>query len=250
MSVWPLCYHDGVPRQPPSTTRSPLSDERESYPLDVLFVGGGPASLAGAIHLSHLIKKHNERARAEGKEGKKEIAAEIGVIEKAREFGQHGLSGAILNPKALAELIPDFREKGCRLGTEVRHDAFYMLTRTGSLKVPEFLVPPENDNRGMFTISLQRFAKWLAEIAEGEGIFLFPATTGVKILEENGRVVGVQTGDKGLGKDGSPKGNFEPGLNLNAKVTVFGEGPRGTLSEDLINRFKLRDGRNPQVFSL
>ncbi|HZE88911.1 MAG TPA: electron transfer flavoprotein-ubiquinone oxidoreductase, partial [Verrucomicrobiae bacterium] len=98
-----------------------MSDERESYPLDVLFVGGGPASLAGAIHLSHLIKKHNERARAEGKEGKKEIAAEIGVIEKAREFGQHGLSGAILNPKALAELIPDFREKGCPLGTEVRH---------------------------------------------------------------------------------------------------------------------------------
>ena len=224
-----------------------MAQERESYPLDVVFVGGGPASLAGAIRLATLIRDHNEKAKAAGKS---EIAAEIGVIEKAREFGQHGLSGAVLNPRALADLIPDYAEKGCPLGAKVRKEAFHLLTRTGQIKVPEFLVPPENDNHGFHVISLQRFTKWLAEIAESEGIFLFPATTGVEILYDGDRVAGVRTGDKGLGKDGAPKGNFEPGLDLMAKVTVFGEGPRGTLSEDLIARFNLREDRNPQIFSL
>ncbi len=225
-----------------------MSEPREEYPLDVLFVGGGPACLAGAIRLARLIRDHNASVKAGS--GGAEIAAEIGVVEKAREFGHHGLSGAVLNPRALHALIPDYREKGCPLGVQVGEDAFYFLTRAGHLKVPHFLVPPDNDNRGFYTLSLQRFTKWLAEIAESEGVTLLPGTTGVEILYEGDRVAGVRTGDKGVGKDGAPKGNFEPGLHLRAKVTVFGEGPRGTLSEDLINRFNLRAGCNPQIYSL
>jgi electron-transferring-flavoprotein dehydrogenase len=225
-----------------------VTQERESYPLDVLFVGGGPASLAGAIRLARLVRRHNEEAA--GGSGRGEIGVEIGVIEKAREFGQHGLSGAVLNPRALAELIPDYKERGCPLGTQVRKDAFCLLTRTGHLKVPEFLIPPDNDNRGFHTLSLQRFTRWLAEIAEAEGVFLFPGTTGVEILYEGSRVAGVRTGDKGLGRDGAPKANHEPGLDLRAKVTVFGEGPRGTLAEDLIHKLGLRSDRNEQIYSL
>jgi len=225
-----------------------VTEPREEFPLDVLFVGGGPASLAGAIHLTRMIRAHNEKAKAGS--GLSEIAAEVGVIDKAREFGHHGLSGAVLNPSVLAELIPDYKEKGCPLGTQVRRDAFHFMTRTGHVKVPDFLIPPENHNAGFYTISLQRFVKWLSEVAEGDGVMLLAGTTGTEILLEGSRVAGVRTGDKGLGKDGQPKGNFEPGLDLKSKVTVFGEGPRGTLSEDLINRFRLRDDCNPQIFSL
>jgi electron-transferring-flavoprotein dehydrogenase len=227
-----------------------MSQKRESYPLDVLFVGGGPASLAGALRLTQLINKHNEAAAESGGAAGSPMEVEIGVLEKAREFGQHGISGAVLNPIALSQLIPDFKEKGAPLGSMVQHDAFYMLTRSSSLKVPDFMVPPDNDNKGFYTLSLQRFTKWLAEQAEAAGIFLFPGTTGIEILYDDGRVSGVRTGDKGLDKDGGKKGNFEPGLDLIAKATVFGEGPRGTLSEDLTARFNLREDRNPQIFSL
>ena len=226
-----------------------MGEERESFPLDVLFVGGGPASLAGAIHLSDIIGRHNARIES-GEANGKPLELEIAVIEKGREFGHHGLSGAVLNPTALEELIPDYAEKGCPLGKRIERDAFYYLRPDGHVKVPDFLIPPDNDNKGFHTLSLQRFTKWLAEIAEARGIYLFPATTGVEILTTDGRVSGVRTGDKGLERGGGRKPNFEPGMDLQAKVTVFGEGPYGTLTEDLIHRFKLRDGRNPQVYSL
>ena len=226
-----------------------MPQERETFPLDVLFVGGGPACLAGAIHLAHLLTRHNE-AVAAGKSAGAAVALEIGVIEKAREFGHHGLSGAVLNPAALEELIPGFLEKGCPVARLIKKDAFYYLTSNGHIKVPDLFIPPDNDNKGFYTISLQRLTKWLAEVAEGLGIYLFPATTGVEILYDGERVAGVRTGDKGLERGGGRKPNFEPGIDIQARVTVFGEGPYGTLSEDLIHRHKLREGRNPQIYSL
>jgi electron-transferring-flavoprotein dehydrogenase len=150
----------------------------------------------------------------------------------------------------LAELVPDYLEKGCPVSRRVEKDAFYYLTRSSHIKIPHLLVPPENDNRGFYTMSIQRLVKWMAEVAEGLGIYLFPGTTGVEILHDGDRVTGVRTGDKGLDKDGGRKSNFEPGLDIQAQVTVFGEGPYGTLSEDLIHRHRLREGRNAQVYSL
>jgi len=223
-----------------------LGESRESFPLDILFVGGGPASLAGAIHLAGLVARHN----ASGVAAQVPLALEIGVIEKAREFGHHGLSGAVLNPVALEELIPDYLAKGCPVARQIRKDAFYYLTPNGHIRIPGFMIPPENDNKEFYTISLQRLTKWLAEIAEGMGIYLFPATTGVEILDDGERVAGVRTGDKGLERGGGRKPNFEPGINIESKITVFGEGPYGTLAEDLIHKKGLRRRRNPQIYSL
>jgi len=226
-----------------------MTETREEFPLDILFVGGGPASLAGAIRLAQLVAQRNEAIRAGSTPGP-ELALEIGVIEKAREFGHHGISGAVLNPVALAELLPDWLARGCPVARQVGKDSFHLLTRNASLRVPDILVPPDNHNKGFHTISLQRLSKWMAGIAEEMGIFLFPATTGVEILYEGERVAGIRTGDKGLEKGGGRKPNFEPGIDIKAKVTIFGEGPYGTLSEDLIHRHRLRDGRNPQIYSL
>ena len=226
-----------------------MSDTRETFPLDVLFVGGGPACLAGAIRLAERVRRHNADIASGALKGEP-LALEIGVIDKAREFGQHGLSGAVLNPLALAELLPDYLEKGCPVSRKVEKDAFYLLTRSGQIRVPHALVPPENDNRGFYTISIQRLVKWMAGIAEEMGIYLFPATTGVEILYEGDQVAGVRTGDKGLEKGGGRKVNFEPGIDIQAKITVFGEGPYGTLTEDLIHRHRLRASCNPQVYSL
>ena len=216
--------------------------ERESYPLDVLFVGGGPAGLAGAIRLAQRIRQHNEAGS--------KLEAEIAVIEKAEEFGLHGLSGAVLDPSALAELYPDYQERGCPLSRQVGDDGMFFLTGRRALRLPGFALPRNMHNRGLPTVSLQRFTRWLAERAEEEGVFLFPGTSGVKLLLDDDQVVGVRTGDKGLGRGGHPRANFEPGLDLNAKLTVFCEGPRGTLSEDLIRRHDLRRGRTEQSYSL
>jgi electron-transferring-flavoprotein dehydrogenase len=222
----------------------PAALERESYPLDALFVGGGPAGLAGAIRLSQRIQAHNESGQGAP------IEAEIAVIEKAEEFGLHGLSGAVLDPSALAELYPDYRDRGCPLSGEIREEGVFLLTERRAHRIPGFALPRNMHNRGLPAVSLQRLTRWLAEQAEQEGVFLFPGTAGVKLLTEKDRVTGVRTGDKGLQKGGGQAGNFEPGLDLNARVSVFCEGPRGTLSEDLIAQFGLRADCNPQSYSL
>ena len=218
--------------------------ERETYPLDVVFLGGGPAGLAGAIHLAQRIRAHNTSGASQP------IEAEIAVVEKSEEFGLHGLSGAILNTQALAELYPDFEKRGCPLGRRVDEEGMFFLTQRRAFRIPSLALPRNMHNRGLHSISLQQLTRWLAEQAEAEGILLLPGTSGVKILYEEDRVVGVRTGDKGLLKGAGRKPNFEPGLDLRARLTVFCEGPRGTLAEDLMARFDLRADCNPQQYSL
>ncbi len=146
----------------------PAPLERESYPLDALFVGGGPAGLAGAIRLAQRIRAHNEAGVGAA------IEAEIAVIEKAEEFGLHGLSGAILDPSALADLYPDYRERGCPLSGVIQDDGMFFLTGRRALRIPSIALPRNMHNRGLPSVSLQRFTRWLAEQAEQEGVFLFP----------------------------------------------------------------------------
>ncbi len=212
-----------------------MSVERESIEFDVLFVGGGPASLAGAIRLMQLA-------------GEKGLSLEVALIEKGADIGAHAVSGAILNPRALKELLPDHMDSGCPVETVVRDDEFYFLTRDRALRAP--LSPRYLHNRGFYVVSQSKFTRWLGGIAEEMGINLFPGFAGNEVLFDEARktVGGVRTGDKGLGKDGEQKANFEPGIDLKAKVTVFGEGARGSLFKDLETRLGMSAGKMPQVY--
>ncbi len=212
-----------------------MVNEREQIGFDVLFVGGGPASLAGAIHLMNLATHQG-------------LELEVALIEKGAEIGSHAVSGAVLNPIALRELIPNYREAGCPIEADVRGDAFYFLTNTGHHQVP--FVPKYMHNKGFHIISLSKFVSWLGGIAEGLGVNVFPGFSGKEVLyaEDNKTVIGVRTGDKGLSKDNRPKANFEPGIDILAKVTVFGEGPRGSLLQTMAKKLHIFDGKMPQVF--
>jgi electron-transferring-flavoprotein dehydrogenase len=209
--------------------------EREKIDFDVLFIGGGPANLAGAIRLMQLA-------------GKKNMNLEVALIEKGAEIGSHALSGAILNPVALKELIPDFLEKQCPMEETVREDEFYFLTDKKQYRIP--IIPRYMHNKGFYIISLSRFTKWLGNIAEDLGVNIFPGFAGKEVLyaEDQKTILGIRTGDKGLGKDDQPKSNFEPGIDLLAKVTVFGEGARGNLMRDVAQRLGIFSGKMPQVF--
>ncbi len=212
-----------------------MTVERESIDFDVLFVGGGPASLAGAIKLMQLAKEKN-------------INLEVALIEKGAEIGSHALSGAVMDPIALKELIPDYEEKGCPIEATVRGDEFYYLTETSAIHVP--FVPKPMHNTGSLIISLSRFTRWLGSLAEEMGVNIFPGFAGKEVLyaEDGKTIVGVRTGDQGIGPDGEPKSNFEPGIDLKAKVTVFGEGARGSLFKEIDQKLNLMEGKMPQVF--
>ena len=209
--------------------------EREKIDFDVLFVGGGPASLAGAIQLMQLAKEKN-------------MALEVALIEKGAEIGSHALSGAILNPIALKELLPNYLEKECPIESIVKEDGFYFLTPQKHYRIP--IVPRYMHNKGFFIISLSRFTRWLGDIAEDLGVNIFPGFAGKEVLyaKDQNTIIGVRTGDKGLDKDGRPKSNFEPGIDLLANVTVFGEGARGSLTKDISQKLGLFPNKMPQVF--
>src|SRR5690349_8839799 len=223
--------------------------ERESLEMDVVFVGAGPANLSGALHLSRLIAEHNTTVESGKREGKSLGEVQVAVIEKGSAVGAHILSGAVMDPRGLAELIPDFKEQGAPLEAEVKEDFFYYLTKNRAIRSP--INPPPLNNHGYYIVSLNRLTAWLGEKCEEAGVDIFPEFPGADLLfDENDRVVGVRTGDKGIDKEGKQKPNFEPGVDLLAKVTVLGEGPRGSLTKQLVQRLGLDEGREPQVYSI
>jgi electron-transferring-flavoprotein dehydrogenase len=222
-----------------------MKEVRENLEVDVLFVGAGPASLSGALHLRNLIDAHN--AKSADNEKKLESVS-IAVIEKGREIGAHILSGAILDPIALKELIPDFIALGAPLATPVTQDSIYYLTSSG--KIPFPWTPSPLNNHGNYIISLNRFVKWMGELAESKGIDLFPGFAGTDLLFEGDRLVGVRTGDRGIGKDHQRKGSYEPGVDILTKAVVLGEGVRGSLTKQLIQKLNLDQGRNPDIYAI
>src|SRR5438552_2649711 len=223
--------------------------ERESLEMDVVFVGAGPANLSSAYHLARLVNKHNRAVESGEREGKALGEIQIAVIEKGSTVGSHILSGAVMDPCGLAELIPDFVAQRAPLESEVKEDRFLYLTKKHAIRSP--INPPPLNNHGYYIVSLNRLTAWLGEQCERAGVNIFPEFPGAEMLhDESDRVVGVRTGDKGIDKEGKRKPNFEPGVDLRAKVTVLGEGVRGSLTKKLIQRLGLDEGREPQVYSL
>jgi electron-transferring-flavoprotein dehydrogenase len=173
----------------------------------------------------------------------------VAVLEKAREVGAHMLSGAVLDPSTLVELVPDFKTKGAPLAAEVHHDRVYFLTRTGKLKFP--IIPPPLRNHGNYIISLNRFVKWLGGLVEAEGgVDIFTGFPAVEVLYDGERVEGVRTGDRGIGKHGERKPAFEPGVDIHAKVTILADGVRGNLTKSVVRRLALDEGRTPQLYAI
>ena len=213
--------------------------ERESMPYDVVIVGAGPAGLAAAIRLKQL-------ANAAGSE----IA--VCVLEKGSEVGAHILSGAVIDPKALDELLPDWRDSGCPLAeVSVTDNQHWLLSKTGKWAIPHFITPKFMHNEGTYTGSLGNLCRWLAEQAEGLGVEIFPGFAAAEILyNDDGSVKGVATGDMGVARDGTRKPDYQPGLELHARYTLFGEGVRGHLSKQIQRQFNLCEGVEPQIYGL
>ncbi len=203
--------------------------EAEAMEFDVIIVGAGAAGLSCAYRL------------ADQKPG-----INIVVLEKASEVGAQSLSGAVLKTAALQELIPDFRNQEFPLESEVKSDAVYYLTKTGAIKFP--ITPPPFHNKGNLIVSLSQMNRWLAKKCEEKGVQIFPGFAAVEALYEGDQIVGILTGDKGRDKNGNPKGNFEPGMHLKAKVVIFAEGTRGSLFKKVAQKLNLREGRQPEAF--
>ncbi len=225
-----------------------MPEEREVLELDAVIVGGGPAGLACAYRLQELIDAHNEDVAAGKKEGPDLSEAMIAVLEKGANVGDHVLSGAVMDPRGLKELIPDYEAQGCP-GIDCSSDDVVLLTEGKSVKFPGFAVPKWLHNVGNRIVSINRLVKWLGEKVEEKGAQVFPEFPAADLLIDGEKVLGVRTGDKGVDKDGERKPNYEPGMDVQAKVTILAEGTRGSLTKKLVKRFALDDGKNPQVYA-
>jgi electron-transferring-flavoprotein dehydrogenase len=211
---------------------------REAMEYDVVVIGGGPGGLATAIRIKQLAaEKGND--------------VSVVVLEKGSEPGAHILSGAVMDPKAITELIPNWKELGCPINQEVTGDDVLFLSETGTQRTPDWLLPRNFHNDGCYVVSLSNVVKWMAAHAESMGVEIFPGFTAAEVLyDEHGAVKGVATGNLGIGKDGEPTDNFQLGMELHAKYTIFAEGARGHLGKQVIAKYNLAEGRDPQSYAI